>query len=259
MPSGTHIAGFTLTAGDTSLAGALHSGTLVNDVGMGDFAAVHTAVVAATHLSITGPDWPVLSIGPPARTPAGTPFLVRGTMVLSTSHRPVTGARVVVGSNYIVGCHPFSRQSGEAAARTSSTGARSIVTTLMSDSWCVSYGPDQLGVPVQQALVVGRNVTATVTARASAAVVRIGSSETITGTVRPSATVRLDRLVAGTWRAVASVKPASCLGPSGLTPQHCTYRLVVTPVRGTWSYRVSVLGTPLHFGTASPVFWLTAR
>lgn len=234
----------------------IHAGTLVQppqpdgEIPDGyDFVSVPADVQAASTVHVRGDDWPVISLSIPTTITAyGTPFAISGYALTARTHRPVAGLRVAAVADM---SEPVVHEAG-LATRTSATGRWAVTSTNPTPYWAVYWAPDRLGQVVAWQSARRPHVRAVILSRtASATSVRAGSSITISGRVTPAAglAVVLQRYYAGAWRTV--YRWTGYRGTYG-------YVLVATPPRGTWLYRVQVIGSTELFGTTSPAFTLRA-
>lgn len=235
---------------------AIHAGTLVQppqpegEIPDGyDFVGVPADIQAASTLHVRGDDWPVFSLRIPTTVTAyGKPFVISGYALTARTHRPVPGLRVAAVPRM---SEPVLHEAG-LATRTTSTGRWAVTSTDWTPYWAVSWAPDRLGQVVAWQSARRAHVRAVILSRtASATTVRVGSSITISGRVSPAAglAVVLQRYYAGAWRTV--YRSTGYHGTYG-------YLLVATPPRGSWLYRVQVIGSTELFGTTSPAFTLRA-
>lgn len=232
---------------------AIHAGDLVapprdpGEIPAGyDFVDVPDAIKAATVVHVRGDDWPVLSLRIPTTiTPVGQPFVVSGYAVTSRTHRALPGLRVVA---IVDACDAHLHGVGT-ATRTSATGRWALTSTDYRRIWCLLWAPDARGFPVNYVAASRVHVRATVTVHAAATSVHVGTSIAVTGRVRPATGLRvvLQRYYSRAWRTV---------GVTYATPGTGGYRLLATPPRGYWKYRVRVFGTTDLFGTTSGTFTL---
>ncbi len=114
---------------------------------------------------------------------------------------------------------------------------------LYRDRW-LFWAQDRLGWPVSWVQADRKHVRATVIVRTSATRAPVGTNIAITGRIQPagaSGGVVLQRSYGGARRSVSSTSAQPAGG----------YRLLATPPRGYWHYRVCVLSGFDVFGTVS--------
>ncbi len=213
------------------------------------------AITDSTAVTLKGRNWPILSLQLPAAgsVRAGQLFTVRGTVRLLTTRTPVKGALVRVGWG-ICGPLEFGRTS---VVRTNAAGAWSLRTRVVAADWCGLWGRGSLFPPLEYKAVHRAFSRATVTTHVGTHTLALGHSSAITGVVAPatdpaagSVKVVLQRFHGGSWHQVDTGLVSF---PSG------RYRLLATPPRGTWAYRVSVPAGYSYTGALGHRFSVTAR
>lgn len=180
--------------------------------------------------TLTGSDWPVLTIAKPANPLPGHAFVVRGTARLSASHKPAL-VRLYVGGDTCQGRTEVGGFLG--ATRVHGDGTWAITSYRGSQSdVCVSYGIDDAGQPIDEAVADGVHVTPAVIAAPVRTMVRARTNARILGRVFPSpgaTTVGLQRRAGMAWRTVGHARVTN----SG------SFVLLATPsTKGAFSYRV---------------------
>lgn len=232
----------------------IHAGTLVQppqppgEIPDGyDFVSVPADIATAGTVHVRGDDWPVITLTIPSTvTPYGKPFVIGGYAMTARTHRPVPGLRVSAIADQ---SDPVLHEAGT-ATRTTSTGRWAITSIDWTPYWAVLWAPDRLGQAVTWVTAHRAHVRAVILSRTvSATSVRVGRSITVSGKVSPAAglAVVLQRYYLGAWRTV--YRSTGYHGTYG-------YLLLASPPRGSWYYRVRVIGSSELYGTVGPVFVL---
>ncbi len=216
--------------------------------GESSFVGLPPEVTASANVNIRSTDRPTLTIRVPSTpVPVGAAYAVTGAMRLSTSHRPVYHAGLVIGTGE---CSPWDFQR-IGYRYTSAAGTWGLASRLVVPRWCAFYGVDARGInAIAWTASTTRFLRATITAVPATSGVRVGRPLKITGRANPLAAVTLQRYYAGRWHRV---------GSATLWPSTGAYRVYAYPPSGTWRYRTQVMSTSAALGATSRVFCLTGR